>query len=81
MTPLELIRMEAGPEIALETRFENMEIDSLEFVDLILRLEQQFNVKIEDEMIAKILTVGELCGLIDRLRADNQKGIEYYVSS
>jgi acyl carrier protein len=44
------------------TEFEALELDSLDFVELIMKMEDEFSVSIDDE--AEIKTVGELMKII-----------------
>lgn len=44
---------------------DDLAIDSLDSVELILDLETEFNVKIEDDEIASLVTVGDLVKIIE----------------
>jgi acyl carrier protein len=47
-------------EIGLETNFrEDLNADSLDLVELIMALEDEFDLEIEDEDIEEIITVGD----------------------
>ena len=47
--------------VTMESRFvEDINSDSLDTVELIMAIEDKFNIKIPDEMAEKILTVGNL---------------------
>lgn len=45
-------------DITLETTFEELNADSLDIVELIMALEEEFDMEIPDEEAEKILTVG-----------------------
>jgi acyl carrier protein len=53
-------------KVKLESRFrEDLEADSLDLVELIMRIEEDFNGEISDEEAQKITTVGEAVTYID----------------
>jgi len=45
----------------------DLEINSAHLVDIILDMEEQFDVAIDDEAAEKMLTVGEALDIIERL--------------
>ena len=52
------------------TRFkEDLEADSLDLVELIMELEEQFGMEIPDEEVEKITTVEEAVDYVDQHRA------------
>lgn len=53
-------------EVSLETKFvEDLGADSLDLVELIMALEEEFGVSISDEEAEKITTVGETVSYIE----------------
>lgn len=52
-------------EVALETTFEDLDADSLDIVELIMALEEEFELEISDEEVEKIKTVGDVVSYID----------------
>lgn len=53
-------------EVKLEARFrEDLEADSLDLVELIMKIEEEFGGEISDEEAQKITTVGEAVNYID----------------
>ena len=52
-------------EITMETSFEKLALDSLDMVDLVMMLEDEFEIEIEIK--EKLETVGDLVKLIDSL--------------
>ena len=53
-------------EITMETSFEeDLGADSVEVIDLLMSLEDEFQVEIPDEAIDEIRTVGELTAYIE----------------
>jgi acyl carrier protein len=57
----------ADPEqVTLEARFrEDLEADSLDLVELIMALEEEFGGEISDEQAQKITTVGDAISFLD----------------
>jgi acyl carrier protein len=43
---------------------DDLDIDSLELVDLTMEFENEFDVEIEDDQVEKIKTVGDIVNLI-----------------
>lgn len=44
---------------------DNLGADSLDFVELIMKLESIFDIKIEDEDVEKVITVDDLVSLVE----------------
>ncbi|MBQ3875990.1 MAG: acyl carrier protein [Oscillospiraceae bacterium] len=57
--------------IELGTQIENLNMDSLGLVDLIMALEQTFNIEIDDEKISQAKTIGDVVKLIDSECSEN----------
>lgn len=47
-----------GDDVTLETSFEELEADSLDIVELVMALEEEFDLEISDEDAEKITTIG-----------------------
>lgn len=65
----EIVALETGREVAdiqPETRFVDLGMDSLEMVNLIMALEDAFNVGLKDEL--QILTVQDAVGYIQKAK-------------
>ncbi|MGL4606971.1 MAG: phosphopantetheine-binding protein [Eubacteriaceae bacterium] len=54
---------EADLEITLESSFEELELDSLDTVELVMEIEEAFDTNIE--MDGELKTVGDVVGLIE----------------
>jgi acyl carrier protein len=48
-------------------------IDSLNFVELVMELEEKFQIRISDEDVEHVETVGQLAAVVDRLLPANKK--------
>jgi acyl carrier protein len=58
-------------EIRLDaTLVEDLGMDSLDAVELAIAAERQFNVSLSDEQMAKLKTVADIVGLVERLVAE-----------
>lgn len=54
-------------EITAETSFTELGMDSLDLVEAVMRVEDEFSIEIPDEAFSYIHTVGELCDYIQNL--------------
>ena len=59
--PAEKVRPEAH-------LFSDLELDSLDGIDLIVALERQFKVKVDEESAKSFRLVGDVCGFIAKTR-------------
>jgi acyl carrier protein len=58
-------------QVVMEAKFrEDLEADSLDLVELIMALEEEFGGEISDEQAQKITTVGEAVTYLDSHSAD-----------
>jgi acyl carrier protein len=53
-------------QITLETTFEDIDADSLDVVELVMALEEEFDLEIADEEVENIQTVGDVVGYIEK---------------
>jgi len=53
--------------IKMDSRLiDDLKADSLDIVELIMDLEQEFNIEIPDEELPKVQTVADIVGYLDR---------------
>ncbi len=52
-------------ELTLETSFEDMQLDSLEVVQMIMAIEEAFDIEIDDDDVDGFKTVGQLVEYIE----------------
>ena len=67
---LELLEKKVGPEraISLESSvLEDTGLDSVSVMDLVMELEDEFDISIPLDRIAEVRTVGDLAGAVEAL--------------
>lgn len=52
-------------EITMETSFEDLNADSLDIVELVMAIEEKFNLEISDDEVENIKTVGDVVRYIE----------------
>jgi len=63
-------QLSADPDkVTPDATFEQLEADSLDLVELIMALEEEFGIKISDEEAQSIKSVGDAVAYIDRKRS------------
>ena len=61
---LEEIKVEGAAEATMDTTWEALEVDSLDLVELVQSLEDEYDVRIEDEQLKPVKTVGDAVRLV-----------------
>jgi acyl carrier protein len=59
---------EFGNKVSLNDVIENAEIDSLEYLEFIQRLETEFKITLADEDVTRANTFRDLQALVEKLR-------------
>jgi len=55
-------------EITMETRFdEDLNADSFEIMELVVKIEDTFNITVDDETLENITTVGDVVEMLEKL--------------
>ncbi len=55
-----------GEQLTIKTTFEDIDADSLDVVELVMALEEEFNLEIADEDVEKIKTIGDIVSYIEK---------------
>ena len=52
-----------------EMSFENLDMDDIDFIELIMALEQKYNIEIDNKDLdeSKSISIGELCKIVELL--------------
>ena len=60
-------------DIEWDSKFIDLDADSLDMVELVMFLEECFGIEIPDEEAGNIVTVGDACGVIKKCKANKGK--------
>ncbi|HOB28908.1 MAG: acyl carrier protein [Dethiobacteria bacterium] len=55
----------AVDSLTIETTFEEIDADSLDIVELVMALEEEFDLEISDQEIEEIKTIGDIVSFIE----------------
>ncbi|MDW7739907.1 MAG: acyl carrier protein [Bacillota bacterium] len=55
----------AADKLSMETTFEDIDADSLDIVELVMALEEEFDMEISDQEIENIKTIGDIVKYIE----------------
>ena len=61
---LEEIKVENAGQATMDTTWEELEVDSLDLVELVQGLEDEYGIRIEDERLKEVKTVGDAVRLV-----------------
>jgi acyl carrier protein len=61
---LDEIKVENATGATMDTTWEELEVDSLDLVELVQALEDEYGVRIEDEQLKEVKTVGDAVRLV-----------------
>ncbi len=61
-------------QFARTTTFKDLEADSLDIVQILVALEDHFNIEIVDEELGSVTNMGDFIDYIDRKVAENTSG-------
>ena len=63
-------------EIALDTTFEQLSIDSLGIIDLLFELEEEFDIEIPDDEAMRMDNIGEVVSSLEEFLAEQKQEAE-----
>ena len=55
-------------ELTLKTTFDEIDADSLDLIEIVMAIEDEFDVEISDDSISEIECMGDLVNFIDDLK-------------
>jgi acyl carrier protein len=61
---LEEIKVEGAAEATAATTWEELDVDSLDLVELVQSLEDEYGIRIDDEQLKPVKTVGDAVALV-----------------
>ena len=67
---LEEIKVEGAADATMDTTWEELEVDSLDLVELVQSLEDEYDVRIDDEQLKPVKTVGDAVRLVIAVKAE-----------
>ena len=80
MTIIELVEKESGETgLTIDSKFDEIDLDSLEFVELMLQVQSEFGVTIPDALFAKLKSISDLETMVAMLKWEERS--ESIVSS
>ena len=56
-------------EITDSSTFDSLGADSLDRVEIVLNIEEKFDIEVDDEAVEKLKTIGELVDYVQKLRS------------
>lgn len=62
----EQLSLEKG-SVSMDTRLEDLGADSLDIVELVMAMEEEFDIQVEDEQVEKIQTVGDIVSAVSAM--------------
>jgi acyl carrier protein len=75
ITAIAAARKLSPEQIALDTTFEELGVDSLDTLTIMFALEERFDISIPDEAVRGMRTVGEVVEGLQRLVVDREDPI------
>ena len=67
---LEQIKVPGGAEATMETTWADLDVDSLDLVELVRMLEDHYGIEVADEKLEGIASVGDAVNLISSIRRE-----------
>jgi acyl carrier protein len=67
---LEEIKVEGAADATMDTTWEELDVDSLDLVELVQSLEDEYDVRIDDEQLKPVKTVGDAVRLVISVKSE-----------
>ena len=61
------LQLEDDDEIDLNETFEDLDIDSLDLLEVVTKIEREFKIEIPDDAMKSIKTAGDAVALVEKL--------------
>ena len=61
---LDEIKVEGAADAKMDTTWEELDVDSLDLVELVQSLEDEYGIRIDDEQLKPVKTVGDAVRLV-----------------
>jgi acyl carrier protein len=68
MTALEIIREEVGPAVQMDDRLDSLGLDSLDLLQLLVRIQDEHEMDIPPAALASLQTVGDIVRCVREAR-------------
>lgn len=68
---LEAIKVPGAADAGMDTTWQDLEVDSLDLVELVRALEDEYGIRISDEQLQPIASVGDAVRLVMGLRSES----------
>lgn len=61
-----IAKKETGKDISKDDTFRDLGIDSIDLLDFVMKIENHFNIKIEDSELLKINSISDVISILER---------------
>lgn len=61
-----IAKKETGKDISKDDTFRDLGIDSIDLLDFVMKIENHFNIKIEDSELLKINSISDVISILEK---------------